>query len=264
MLSREEKERILETLERDREFRYALMGLLGFKELLDRFTRLEERQHKLEERQQKLEERQHRLELRQQRLEERQQRLEERQQKLEERMIKLEQRQQRLEERQQRLEERMIKLEERQQKLEERIAGVERELCENRRLLLVIAHRYGILTEAGFRESMKYVVEEVLGVGEVRRWVYKDEEGSVYGYASIVEVDVLIRDREHILLEIKSRVSKGDVSELYRKGLLYEKVNGIKPRLAVVGGLIDRDAYEAAKELNVEVKPIIKEEYYLE
>jgi len=50
MLSREEKERILRTLEVDREFRYALMGLLGFKEVLGRVTRIEERQQVLEER----------------------------------------------------------------------------------------------------------------------------------------------------------------------------------------------------------------------
>ena len=50
VLTKEEKEKILETLEEDREFRYALMGLLGFKELLERFAKLEERQHKLEER----------------------------------------------------------------------------------------------------------------------------------------------------------------------------------------------------------------------
>ncbi len=58
ILSKEEKERILRTLERDREFRYAMMGLLGFSKLLERFARLEERQARLEERQQKLEERQ--------------------------------------------------------------------------------------------------------------------------------------------------------------------------------------------------------------
>ncbi|MCS7108360.1 MAG: hypothetical protein RMH77_07280 [Sulfolobales archaeon] len=42
MLSVEEKERILSALEVDREFRYALMGLLGFKEVLERVTKLEE------------------------------------------------------------------------------------------------------------------------------------------------------------------------------------------------------------------------------
>ena len=44
MLSIEEKKRFLKALEEDLEFRYAVMGLLGFKEILDRITRLEERQ----------------------------------------------------------------------------------------------------------------------------------------------------------------------------------------------------------------------------
>jgi len=52
----------LRAVEKDREFRYAIMGLLEFKELLDRFTRLEERQQKLEERFVRIEERQQRLE----------------------------------------------------------------------------------------------------------------------------------------------------------------------------------------------------------
>jgi len=86
------KKEILKLIEEDREFRYAVMGLLGMKELLERFARLEERQQKLEERQQKLEERFARLEERFAKLEERQIRLEERQQKLEERQQKLEER----------------------------------------------------------------------------------------------------------------------------------------------------------------------------
>uniref|UniRef100_A0A7J3I789 DUF3782 domain-containing protein n=1 Tax=Ignisphaera aggregans TaxID=334771 RepID=A0A7J3I789_9CREN len=50
MLSIEEKERILKMLEVDREFRYALMGLLGYKEVLERITALEERVIELDER----------------------------------------------------------------------------------------------------------------------------------------------------------------------------------------------------------------------
>jgi hypothetical protein len=80
-------------LEEDREFRYALMGLLGYRELLDRVSELEERQRKLEERQQRLEE----------------------------------------------------------------------EMRETRRILAVIAHRFGILSEEGLRKALKYVVEEGLG-----------------------------------------------------------------------------------------------------
>ena len=94
------KKEILRLIEEDREFRYAVMGLLGMSELLERFSRLEERQ---------------------QRLEERFARLEERQQKLEERFAKLDERFARLEERQ-------LKLEERQQKLEERFNELVKEV----------------------------------------------------------------------------------------------------------------------------------------
>jgi len=214
-LSKEERERILRALEEDREFRYALMGLLGFREILDRITRLEERQ----------------------------QRLEERFAKLEERFAQLE--------------DRFAKLEERVTKLEERMLRLEEEMRETRRVVLTIAHRFGILSEEAFRQAMKYVVEDVLGVAKVERWIYRDEEGLVYGYPSIVEVDVAIKDREHVLIEIKSRVSKADVSELYRIGRLYEKVEKVKPRLVIVGGFIDPDTQSLAKRLGVEIIPII-------
>lgn len=225
------KEEFLRLLDEDREFRYAVMGRLGFTELLEHFARLEERQAALEERQAALEERQ--------------QRLEEHFARLEERFAELEERQQRLEERQQRL--------------EERVARVEEELRENRRVLAVISHRFGILTEAGFREAMKYVVEETLGTAKVEKWSYRDEKGFVYGAPSDVEVDVVVRDDVHILMEVKSRVSAGDVSEIARIGELYHKVTGVKPRLLILGGFIDFRAREVAEKLGVEVRPISRD-----
>lgn len=250
-LSKEEKERVLRAIEEDREFRYALMGLLGYREVLDRIVSLEERVVKLEERVVKLEERVVKLE-------ERFASLEERVIKLEERFAELEKRFADLEERFARLEERFLKLEERVAKLEERMLRVEEELAETRRVVLVIAHRFGVISEEVFRSAMKYVLEEVFGVARVSKWIYNDKEGLVYGYPSVVDVDVLIRDQEHILVEIKSRVSKGDVAELSKKGLLYERVEGVKPRLVIIGGFIDEDVYDLAKNLGVEVKSIFK------
>ncbi|WP_062662169.1 PD-(D/E)XK nuclease family protein [Aeropyrum camini] len=318
-LSKREIERILRTLERDREFRYALMGLLGFKELLERFEKLEERQLRLEERFshleerqikleerfqllekrfqrleerhlrlerrfQKLEERFQRLEQRQLRLEERFQKLEQRFQKLEERFRlleerfqKLEQRQLHLEERFQRLEERQLKLERRLQKLEERhlkleqrfqrleeefrrlserVLRVEQALVNMMRMMNTIAHRFGILTEEAFRSAMKHVVEEVLGAGVVGRWIHHDKEGIVYGHPSIVEVDVVVKDGQHVLVEIKSQVTQADVAEMHRIGLLYERAEGVKPRLVIVGGFVDERARALAERLGVEIAPI--------
>jgi len=220
-LSAEEKQKFLRAVEKDREFRYALMGLLGFSELLDRFSRLEERQ---------------------QRLEERQQRLEERQQKLEERFVKLE--------------EGFVRIEVGQQRLEE-------EMAETRRVLMVIAHRFGVLSEESFRQAMKLVVKKKLGAAKVERWIYEDKEGTVYGYPSIVEVDLVIRNGEHVLVEVKSRVSKAEVAELHRIGRLYERVEGIKPKLVIVGGFIDPEARSIADELGVEIIPIITQDIYV-
>ena len=124
---------------------------------------------------------------------------------------------------------------------------------------MVIAHRFGVLSESAFREGMRHVIQEVLGAARVERWVYRDGEGLVYGYPSVVEVDVVVKDDVAILVEVKSRVSRSDVAELSRIGVLYEKATGRKPRLVIVGGMIDPDAYQASARLGVEIRPALKE-----
>ncbi len=229
-LTKAEKERFLRAVEEDREFRYALMGLLGFREILDRVTKLEERFAKLEERQQRLEEWFKELA-------ERQHRLEERFAKLEEKFAQLE--------------ERFIKLEERVMKLEERLERLERTLA-------TIAHRFGIMSETAFREAIRSILEKYFGA-TATRWSRFDSEGFVYGYPAIVEVDVVIKDNVHILVEVKSRVDTGDVLELHRIGQLYRKVTGVEPRLAIVGGFVSPRAREAAAKLGIDVYSYLEE-----
>ena len=224
VLTKEEKEKILKTLEEDKEFRYAMMGLLGFTELLERFSRLEERQQRLEERQQRLEERQ-------QRLEERQQRLEERQQQLEERML--------------RLEERFLEVEKRLASLEEAVKGLQRTLA-------TVAHRFGVLSESAFREAIKGIVEELFGASAFR-WTTYDKEGIVYGYPSEVEVDVVVKDEKHLLVEVKNRADTSDVLELARIARLYEAEEGMKPELAIVAGFVFPRARKIAEKLGVKI-----------
>ncbi len=42
------------------------------------------------------------------------------------------------------------------------------------------------------------IIEKYFG-GKVTKWEYYDSEGLVYDYPSVVEVDLLIIDKEHIL-----------------------------------------------------------------
>ncbi len=209
-LSAEEKSKLIKALEEDQEFRYAVAGMLGYREILDRITSLEERFAKLEER-----------------------------------FVKLE--------------EKFAKLEEKFAKLEERQTRLEEEMRDTRRVLTIIAHRFGVISESSFREGMKYVVEEVLGVAKVSKQILRDDEGLVYGHPSDVEVDVVIKDGTHILVEVKSRVSKGDVAELHRIGLLYERIHGVKPKLLIIGGFVDRNSWETANRLGVEIRPVIED-----
>jgi len=139
------------------------------------------------------------------------------------------------------------------------VLRVEEELRDLRRAIAVIAHRFGVLSEAGLCEAMRYVVEEVLGAARVQRWIHHDAEGLVYGYPARVEVDLVVRDGGHMLVEARSRASRGDVAELYRRGQLYERVARVRPRLVLVAGSVDPEAHEAAAGLGVEIKPAARE-----
>jgi len=264
-LTKEEKERLLRALEEDREFRYALMGLLGFRELLERFAKLEERQQKLEERFARLEERFTKLEERQQALEERQQRLEERFAQLEERFVKLEERFAKLEERfaelgkrQQRLEEELIKLVKRQQDLEEsmyRVLDKVIELSEGlerlRRRQELMGMEVGALTESTycrfFWEDLKYEIESS---GD--RVVLRRRNARVDGE----DIDLLVETSRRVyVVEVKVKPKASDVGKLVAKaevvGRRYAGKREVVPVL--VGAMIGEDVESYAAKKGVRV-----------
>ena len=121
-----------------------------------------------------------------------------------------------------------------------------------RRHIDALGARWGLLAEESFRAGMVGVVERYFG-GRVRRWAYYDEEGFVFGFPSLVEVDMVISDKEHILIEIKSSVSRADVYELWKVGQLYERIRGVRPRLAIVSPFVREEAKKLAKELGIDV-----------
>ena len=69
-----------------------------------------------------------------------------------------------------------------------------------------------------------------------------DEEGMVFGYPTIVEADVVIKDETHILVEVKSRADPEDVYKLHRLGELYQKKTGVKPSLAIYCRIHNRES----------------------
>ena len=118
--------------------------------------------------------------------------------------------------------------------------------------LSALGARWGLINEASVRQALKGILERFFKA-KVERWEVYDEKGLVYGHPSMIDVDVLIRDSEHILIEIKSHVRKGDVAELLRISQLYQEKTGVTPRLVIVSPYVDEKARELAKIKNITV-----------
>ncbi|MEO0280026.1 MAG: DUF3782 domain-containing protein, partial [candidate division WOR-3 bacterium] len=99
--------------------------------------------------------------------------------------------------------------------------------------ITAVGARWGIFAEEAFREGMEGILKE-LGFYDVKKWEDYDKDGMVFGYPSTVEVDLVIKDDKHYLIEVKSSVSDGDVLKLKKVGEFYEKKTGVKPELVIV------------------------------
>lgn len=73
-----------------------------------------------------------------------------------------------------------------------------------------LGSRWGLNTEASFRNALEGILAESFGV-EVFQVNDFDESGEVFGQPDQVEIDVIISNGTVILCEIKSSVSKADL-----------------------------------------------------
>ena len=141
-------------------------------------------------------------------------------------------------------------------KLYEVIEGHGRAIRELVATVHSIGMRYGISTEKAFRESIKYLIKDPLGTHRVTKWRYYDSEGIVYGHPLEIDVDILISDHEHTIIEYKAYADKSGLAELYRIGKLYEKVTGVMPKLIMVAASYRRRAKELADKLGIEIRGV--------
>nr|MDO8082988.1 DUF3782 domain-containing protein [Candidatus Freyarchaeota archaeon] len=142
-----------------------------------------------------------------------------------------------------------------------RMDRFEEEMRKSREEFRVIASalgaRWGFAAEESFREAIRGILES-MGF-TVDKWEVYDDEGVVFGAPGVVEVDVLIRDKEHILIEIKSSMSKGYVVALIYKAKLYKKLVGVKPFLVIVSPFVEEDAKERAVMDKIKVYTRVRE-----
>lgn len=133
------------------------------------------------------------------------------------------------------------------------LAKLEEHAREIKRLSLhidALGARWGTIAEELFREGLSGKIED-LGY-KVMKWRVFDDKGKVYGQPAMIEADVLIKDKKHYLIEIKSSVSKFDASGFYRIGKLYEEITGEEPKLLIISPYIKKEAINFCKEVGIE------------
>jgi hypothetical protein len=112
--------------------------------------------------------------------------------------------------------------------------------------------RWGGQSEQAFRDALRAILEESFGV-QVLNVVEFDDTGEVHGQPDQVEFDLIIKNGELIICELKSSISKSEIYTFYRAVKFYEKRHGRQAnRLIVVSPMIDRRAYRVAKQLGIE------------
>ncbi|HID07921.1 MAG TPA: DUF3782 domain-containing protein [Armatimonadetes bacterium] len=147
-------------------------------------------------------------------------------------------------------------LEEHSRILQEHSKRIERlteEVGKLGRIVSAIGTRWGMLSEEAFRDAFRAVLGRQLGL-EVKKWRYYDEEGFVFGRPDWIEADIAISDAEHLLIEIKASVSRGDILVFQRVGQMYERVTKVRPHLMIVSPFVDEAAKELANSFSIEVR----------
>jgi len=251
------KKRFLELLEKDVEFRYTVAGYIGLHEILKRLDEHGKAIIGLQEAVKGLQEAVKNLQEFVKTLNTRVVALEDKITGLDTKVTTLDARVTGLDTKVTTLENKVMELDVKVTTLDTRVTALDGKVSILDVKVSAIGVRYGVVTEEAFRASVKYLIEDLLKLYKVERWTYYDSEGLVYGYPSTVEVDVLIKDMEHVLVEYKAHADRQDVSELSRIGRLYEKVVGVKPRLLLVAPMVRERARDLAKELEVELRGVV-------
>ena len=198
------KEDILKLLKEDEEFRLAVAGILGYREILERLKKHDEKFDELLEEIHKLRE--------------------------EFTIMSREMRE---------LREEFVQL---SRRVEVTIGSMGR--------------RWGMDLERTVLKIFRKVLEERgIEPGKVEKFKFRDIDGRITGVKGrTVDVDVLVRDEKVYVIEVKSRTELEHVEMLPEKSKTVERVlRRAVDGMFIVTTNIDREAYERAKELGIEV-----------
>ncbi len=144
------------------------------------------------------------------------------------------------------------KWEENQKEIRSLIKSVEALSRKHDSSIGALGARWGLYSEATFRNGLKAILEDTFEV-KVERYHGYDHQGMVFGRPDQVELDVIIANGTVILCEIKSSIDKAGMYIFDRKKEFYVQKHGRKvDRAMVISPMIDDKAYALAKDLGIE------------
>ncbi|MDI6792448.1 MAG: DUF3782 domain-containing protein, partial [bacterium] len=116
-----------------------------------------------------------------------------------------------------------------------------------------VGARWGIFAESTIRNTLKELLLKDLKVTEVTEWKTNDKDGFVFGYPQEIQIDLLLKNGEHYLVEIKSSAGSGDVTLFSRKVKFYTQVTGVLPRMIFVAVNMNEEGRRSCQELNIQL-----------
>ncbi len=113
--------------------------------------------------------------------------------------------------------------------------------------------RWGLQSEEAFRNGLAAILTDELGF-RVERYEGYDDSGSVFGHPEQIEMDVIIRNASVIAIEIKSSVSRSDLSLFQRKVAFFEQTENVAVnRKFFISPFVDPNAVGLAARLDIEL-----------
>ena len=117
----------------------------------------------------------------------------------------------------------------------------------------IAGYRWGMASEAAFREAVDYIAKS-LGYHVVGRRLLVDRDGSVTGFPGReLEVNVCVKDGRHMLVEVTMYAKREDLWTLAYASRIYEREVGVKPELILVAPFISPSDRELAERVGVKV-----------
>ena len=112
--------------------------------------------------------------------------------------------------------------------------------------------RWGLHSEDTFRNAISGILKEFPSGVEVIHVNEFDDSGEVFGRPDQVELDLIIRNGQLLIAEIKSSMSRGEMYLFERKARFYEKRHQrTAQRLIVISPMVDKRAQAVAAKLGI-------------